>query len=102
MVFDTSSKDKKCSTSLNDCIHVGPPLNLLLFDIMLRFREHKVAIVRDIEKAFLNVEVDSNDRDCLRFLWISDLTTPEPPIEVYSLIEWFLGSIVHLFCLMLS
>lgn len=45
MIFDASSKDKKSGTSLNNCIHVGPPLNLLLFDIMIRFREHKVAIV---------------------------------------------------------
>ena len=83
MVFDASCKDKKSGTSLNDCIHVGLPLNPLLFDIMLRFREHKVAIIGDIEKAFLNVEVDPKDRDCLRFIWTSDLTTPEPLKEVY-------------------
>ena len=83
MVFDASSKDKQSGTSLNNCIHVGPPLNPLLFDIMIRFREHKVAIVGDIEKAFLNVEVNPKDRDCLRFLWVSDLNTPEPPIDVY-------------------
>ena len=83
MVFDASSKDKQSGTSLNNCIHVGPPLNPLLFDIMIRFREHKVAIVGDIEKAFLNVEVNPKDRDCLRFLWVSDLNTPEPSIDVY-------------------
>ena len=27
MVFDPSSKDKKSDTPLNNCIHVGPPLN---------------------------------------------------------------------------
>ena len=27
MVFDPSSKDKKSGTPLNNCIHVGPPLN---------------------------------------------------------------------------
>ena len=83
MVFDASSKDRKSGTSLNNCIHVGPPLNPLLFDIIVRFREHRIAIVGDIEKAFLNVEVDPKDRDCLRFIWITDLTTPEPSIEVY-------------------
>ena len=83
MVFDASSKNKKSGTSLNDCIHVGPPLNPLLFDIMLRFREHRVAMVADIEKAFLNVEVDPKDRDCLRFFWLSDVNAKEPHIEVY-------------------
>ena len=37
--------------SLNDCLHVGPSLNPLLFDILLRFREKRVALIGDIEKA---------------------------------------------------
>ena len=37
-----------------------------------------VALIADIEKAFLNVEVDVGDRDCLRFLW------PENPHDVNS------------------
>ena len=78
MAFDASSKDKNSGTSLNNCIHVGPPLNTLSFDIMIRFREHKVAIAGDIEKAFLNVEVNPKDRDYLRSLWVSDVNTTEP------------------------
>ena len=61
MVFDASSKDRKSGTSLNTYIHVGPPLYPLLVDIMVRFREHRIAVVGDIEKAFLNVEVDPKD-----------------------------------------
>ena len=52
--------------------HVGPSLNPLLYDILLRFRENKIVLVGDIEKAFLNVIVDKSDRDCLRFLWLED------------------------------
>ena len=33
-----------------------------------------MALVADIEKAFLNVEVDKTDRDCLRLLCIQDVT----------------------------
>ena len=69
IVYDASSKATKTGTSLNDCLHVGPSLNPLLFDILLRFRESRVVLVGDIEKAFLNVGVD---RDCLRFLWLED------------------------------
>ena len=62
----------KTGTSLNDCLHVGPSLNPLLFDILLRFRENRVVLVGDIEKAFLNVEVDKKDRACHRFLWLAN------------------------------
>ena len=68
MVFGASSKEGKRGTSLNDCLHIGPPLTPMLFDILIRFREHNVALVGDIEKAFLNVEIDPADRDSLRFL----------------------------------
>ena len=68
VVYDASSREGKVGTSLNDCLHVGPSLNPLLFNILLRFRENRVVLVGDIEKAFLNVEVDVQDRDCLRFL----------------------------------
>ena len=70
IVYDASSKSSKTGTSLNDCLHMGPSLNPLLFDILLRFRENRVVLVGNIEKAFLNVGVDKRDRDCLRFLWL--------------------------------
>ena len=69
--------------SLNDCLHKGPSLNPLLFDILLRFREKRVALIGDIEKAFLNIEVDKRDRDFLRFLWLEDVHDPSSKISVY-------------------
>ena len=72
MVFDASSKEGNRGTSLNDCLHIGPPLTSMLFDILIRFREHNVALVGDIEKAFLNVGTDPADRDSLRFLWVRE------------------------------
>ena len=70
VVYDALSREGKLGTSLNDCLHVGPSLNPLLFNILLRFRENRVVLGGEIEKAFLNVEVDVLDRDCLRFLWM--------------------------------
>ena len=75
VVYDASCKESKNSLSLNDCLHVGPPLTPLLFDILLRFREKRVALTADIEKAFLNVEIAKDDRDTLRFLWVNDVTS---------------------------
>jgi hypothetical protein len=78
IVFDASAK--KDGPSLNDCIHAGPSLSPLLMDVMLRFRCFKVALVADIEKAFLMIGVDENDRDALRFLWIDDVDSEHPKV----------------------
>jgi hypothetical protein len=74
VVYDASSKECKRAVSLNDCLHVSPSLTPQLFHVLLRFMERRVALVADIEKAFLNVEVDKCDRDVLRFIWIRDVS----------------------------
>ena len=83
IVYDASSKATKNEISLNDCLHTGPSLNPLLFDILVRFRENKIALVGDIEKAFLNVAVDEKDRDSLKFLWVEDVRDHNLSIAVY-------------------
>ncbi|XP_028417496.1 uncharacterized protein LOC114541899 [Dendronephthya gigantea] len=84
IVYDASAKSGgKKSASLNECLHVGPSLNPLLFDILVRFRQKRVALIADIEKAFLNIEVDKADRDCLRFLWLKDAKNASSEVEVY-------------------
>lgn len=83
IVYDASCKDRTTKTSLNDCLHVGPSLIPLMFDILIRFREQPVVLVGDIEKAFLNSEVHPDDRDCLRFLWVKDIYAEEPEFIVY-------------------
>ena len=57
MVFDASSKESRRGVSFNDCLHVGPSLSPLLFDVLLRLRTYKVVLIGDIEQAFLNIEV---------------------------------------------
>ena len=83
IVFDASCKETRNGTSLNDCLHVGPPLTPLLFNILLRFRHNKVCLIGDIEKAFLNIGINEVDRDCLRFLWVSDTKADKPDVQVY-------------------
>ena len=66
--------------SLNDCLHAGPSLTSEIPDVLMRFRYHPVALVADIEKAFLMVQVANADRDVLRFLWIDDPSSEDPNI----------------------
>ena len=83
VVYDASAKSGKESASLNDCLHKGPSLTPLLFDILLRFREKRVAPIGDVEKAFLNIEVHKADRDFLRFLCLDGVSDPSSEILVY-------------------
>ena len=83
VVYDASSKAKGKGASLNECLHVGPSLTPMLFDILLRFRENRIVLVGDIEKAFLNIEVDKEDRDYLRFLWMRDISNSNSEVVVY-------------------
>ena len=63
IVFDASVKQN--SDSLNDCLYTGPSLSPTLFGILLRF-SHNIAFTSDIEKAFLQIAIDPNDRDYCR------------------------------------
>ena len=70
MVFDASAKLK--GPSLNDCLHAGPSLTTALYDTLIKFRENNIALVADIEKAFLQISLDPEHRDFVRFLWFED------------------------------
>ena len=83
VVFDASAKANPESPSLNECLHAGPALAPVIFDILLRFRERKIALVGDIEKAFLNIGVQETDRDVLRFLWVDSVTEEDPALVAY-------------------
>ena len=59
--------------SLNQILHAGPSLLPLINKIMLRFHTKQVALVGDLEKAFLMVATEESHKDVLRFLWINCL-----------------------------
>ena len=82
-VFDASSKATIDSPSLNDCLYSGPALTPTIFKILLWFREKRIALVADIEKAFLNIRVSDQDRDVLRFLWVDSLERDDPGLVLY-------------------
>jgi len=85
IVFDASSSELGY-TSLND--HLSPVDNTVadLLVVLLKFRSNRVALIADIEKAFLQISIDENDRDSHRFLWYE--TTPQENKKLPKLCEF--------------
>ena len=73
IVFNTSAKSDKNEPSLNDILYSGPYLLPLIEDILLRFRLGRIAVVADIQKAFLQISVNECYRNYLRFLWYNNI-----------------------------
>ena len=67
LVFGASSKSRG-EKSLNECLYPEPSLTAELFSVLLRFRVFNVVVVGDIENAFLQISLNSDDRDYVRFL----------------------------------
>ena len=76
--------------SLNDCLYTGPCLLKSLNTIIHHFRANKYAFVADIEKAFMRIKINEEDRDYVRFLWFED-GDPDKPIKVYRYTSVFFG-----------
>ncbi|XP_064463439.1 uncharacterized protein LOC135374405 [Ornithodoros turicata] len=85
IVFDASSRSED-QLSLNDTLSAGPNLNPDLTTLLLRFRLYNIAILADIEKAFLQVSLSTKDRNALRFIWYESL--PQPGKELPKLVTW--------------
>ncbi|XP_070552477.1 uncharacterized protein [Ptychodera flava] len=76
IVYDASAKVTKDSKNLNECLYRGPVMLKDLCGLLLHFRLNKVAMVADIEKAFLQVGLQAPDKDITRFFWLKDCKIP--------------------------
>ena len=81
IVFDASAKQD--GISLNDIMYQGPKLQGNLFNVLLRFRKHPVAIVCDIEEMYLQINLKENDKQFHRFLWRTD-NSQQPDIYEFN------------------
>ena len=72
IVFDASAKCKD-TISLNDVLHKGPSLSAKLYSLLLKFRVHPIVLTANIEKAYLQININEEHRDYLRFLWYRNL-----------------------------
>lgn len=71
-MYDGSAKPPERTFSLNDCLQTEENFTPQLFNMLIKFRRHKIGLTADIEKAFLMVGINQTDRDILRFLWLKD------------------------------
>ena len=80
IVYNCSCRESDNKPSLNDCLKTLPPQ---MNDITgIRFRLHKYAVTTEIE-AFLQIQLQENDRDATRFFWFDDPTNPNSPLATY-------------------
>ena len=68
VVFDASAITTS-GTSLNDILLTGPRLQDDLFEILLRFRFHRIGLTADVEKMYRQIALNSPDKDFHRILW---------------------------------
>ena len=65
----TNAASKYNGYSLNDALLTGPDLLCKLHGLLLRFRQYSMAITADIEAMFMQIVIQPQDQDYLRFLW---------------------------------
>ncbi|XP_052755581.1 uncharacterized protein LOC128201752 [Galleria mellonella] len=88
VVHDAAAKIK--GVSLNSLLLTGPDLLQSLLDILLRFREGKVAMTADIKEMFPRFKIIEHDRDAQKFLWRD---SPTEPIQSYRMSSMIFGAV---------
>jgi len=77
IVYDASAKSRKNVKCLNDCLYRGPITLPDLCGVLLRLRTYLIVILADVEKAFLQIGIQRQERDVTRFLWFRNSNQPE-------------------------
>ena len=72
IVLDGSARSNMDDLSLNDCMYEGSNFLPNLIGVLTRFRMNKVAMTADIEKAFLQIELNESNRDAVRYYWFEE------------------------------
>lgn len=67
IAYDASSKLTENSAPLNDCLETGPPLQNLMWDILVRSLFKPILLCGDIVKAFLQIRIQKCKKNCFVF-----------------------------------
>lgn len=85
VVFDASAHARG-HASLNESLNSGPNLNADLVGLLLKFRTHRIALVADIETAFLQIAIHKCDRDAPHYFWFERVPVQNEPLPRVT--EW--------------
>ena len=83
-MYNASAKACQTSTSLNECLETGLPLQNQLWDILIRSRFRPILLCGDTEKAFLQIRIRESQRDPLRFHWVSNLNLNRSEVNRFA------------------
>eukprot|EP00057_Strongylocentrotus_purpuratus_P025475 XP_011679949.1 PREDICTED: uncharacterized protein LOC100891320 [Strongylocentrotus purpuratus] len=86
IVFNSSAVYQ--GQSLNDHWMKGPDLLNSLFGVLLRFREHDVALCADISKMYHRVMIPERDQHVHRFLWRNLSRHQKPDVYVMKVVTF--------------
>jgi hypothetical protein len=78
-VFDASARERG-QPSPYQCLEKGMNLIEIIPTLLLRIQLHQIGIIADIQKAFLHISLRKEDRDFLRFLWV----TAEGTLKIFQ------------------
>lgn len=81
VVYDASSPTTN-GYSLNDRMHIGPPILEDIWKVLLRWRMGKIALTADIEKMYRQFWVDERDTPFQQILWRNNSSEP---LKLYEL-----------------
>ncbi|XP_071854647.1 uncharacterized protein [Apostichopus japonicus] len=87
IVFDASATSE-VQPSLSDMIDAGPKLHRELFDVLLRFRHYKVALICDISEMYMQIKVAKVDISMLRFFLWDENHTDEPDVYEFKILPF--------------
>ncbi|XP_072934974.1 uncharacterized protein [Epargyreus clarus] len=89
VVHDAAAKTK--GVALNDLLLKGPDLLQSLPGVVMKFRQHMVAVTADIKEIFMQVKLRTEDRNALRYLWRGNRRDDQPP-EEYRMTSLIFGA----------
>lgn len=86
VVFDCSFQYR--GQSLNELLLPGPTLGPSLLGVLLRFRQHSVAVSGDIKAMFHQIRLQPSDKPVLKFIWRDMQTQDEPTIYEWQVLPF--------------
>ncbi|XP_055589595.1 uncharacterized protein LOC129741828 [Uranotaenia lowii] len=86
IVWDAAAKSH--GTALNSLLLKGPDQNTSLVDVLIRFRQHRIAVCGDIREMFHQVMVSKEDQHFQRFLWKENPSDTSPSTYVMQVLTF--------------